>query len=209
MENTSERNYVAPIRLVLGKTDNLHICDYYMNDNAERGKFFIPVYQDTELEDRVLLENWNIRDIRCEGKFRTFLEVNFDATKAIVKITYADAVTWITVDDWYDSEKYKNGRIHEINIKPYFYSDEYRRNLIAGQLRFLEIDMTACTNAASATNHTSSDSTSLQEFVNPGSASTQVAKSISKSDKHMQLVNIVYALGLTPKDAIKMLIEEV
>lgn len=209
MENTLERNYVAPIRLVLGKTDNLNICDYYMNDNSAKGKFFIPAYQDTELEDRVLQENWNIRDIRYDGKFRTFLEVNFDATKAIVKITYADAVTWITVKDWYDSEKYKSGRIHEINIKPYFYSDEYGRNLIAGQLRFLEIDMTAHTNASSAVSHTSSDSTSLQEFVNSGSASAQVTESTSKSDKHMQLVNIVYALGLTPKDAIKMLIEEV
>lgn len=186
MNDVQTYHNVGPIVLV-GSVDNpIQATDFSINNTKGRGRFHVPIFQYPDIEDRVLQEDWNTKDIKHNGVYKTFLEVNFDLSAAIIKAKSTQSEwTWQSVQQWCEHK----GSIVEMKISPYFYTDEYGRDLIAGQLRYLETYVESDT---TADNQINKDSIS---------AHNTVAQS--------QLVNVVYALGLTPKDAIKLLLEEV
>lgn len=193
MKTEHEYHNVECIRILANKGD-FDAEAYTVNRDGLRGRIYIPVHKYPEIEEQVLQQNWNIRDVLTEGGYKTYLEVNFELDAATVKVCYSNnRYEWISVREWQTNPAYEKSWIHEMKISPYFFTDVYQQELIAGQLKFAEIHM--------------------EEDVVPVAPDTwnkpDTSTSNNNRDLSLQLVNVVYALGLTPKDAIKILIEEV
>lgn len=215
MEWESNRNYVDPVILQSSK-GQVWIDSYSINRDNVRGKFYIPVYQFEELQDRILQENWNVRDIMQDKVYQTFLEVNFDRSAAIIKVMYSNnRYEWISFESYENNEKYQKGWISHIKVNPYFYVDDYGQTLIAGQLRFLELNLDELMPELSISDEDDklskilSDDTPQRSWICPESQRVEINRDDSTPALDRQLVNVIRALGLSPKEAIKILVDHI
>lgn len=196
-DNTSAAKHDTENRLIINSTYLKQIWPYQPTTHRDQksGHFFIPIYEFPEVLERALSENWNLIDVMTNNQYEQFLEVNADFDNNCIKLCYADGTfTWMSVKEWWDNQKtYSKGDIKEIVLKPYYYSGEFRNDMIAGQLRFMRIDMPVITDP---------DGTKFTpKFDKPSETkSNQVTP--------RQLRAVVEALGLSPKEAIELLLKE-
>ncbi len=204
METNGNRE---PLRLVSYRPGDIWCEEYKVKRDASRSHFYVPVFEFPEIEERVLNEDWNLKDILHSGKYRTFLEANVDVYAKIIKVTHSDGkYVWICAVDWQYDSIYRDARISEMMLKPYFYTDEYGRNMIAGQLKFMELKVDIPT---TQNNTMLSNKIDVDVDVKSGAAVATTECETVPNAANTQLVNVIKALGLTPKEAIKILIEEV
>lgn len=184
--------------------------DYSVNQDGIHGKFYIPVYKWPEQERRVLNENWNLKDIRDKnGIFQTYVEANFKLSEAIVKVMYSNQrYEWTSIENWQNDPKYIASYVTEFKLKPYFYTDDYGQSMIAGQLKFMEIHIDEPLYKLSSSKKEDKLNQILNEMESKLEEPAPVVASESTSTSNdTQLINVVKALGYTPKEAIKALLE--
>lgn len=180
---------------------------FTQHKNSNKGHFYLPVEEFPTLLDRILAEDWDTEDVLTNNKYEIFLRVNACYNDEIVKL-YMDNThyKWISVQTW--QQYYADAEITEISVKPCYYKDEYNRNLIAGQLRFASIvpknniSKLIIDNELNDDTETSSDTSTATPADLSSEVSVSAAPNLSK-----QLVGVITALGLTPKDAIKLLVD--
>lgn len=197
------------LRIQSYKPGDIWCEDYKLKRDTSRSHFYVPVFEFPEIEERVLNEDWNIRDVLYDGKYRTFVEANVDVYAKIIKAVQPDGkYVWISATDWQCDSSYKDAKISEIMLKPYFYVDESKRNMIAGQLKFMELKVDG-----PVSSDTSKEPKLTDSAYSVKSAVTYSRPvSIVDTDTIVtpsQLVDIIKALGYSPKDTINILLNEV
>lgn len=215
---TDNTDKYLPLVIYSFSKDKKLVFDYH--GGREHGRFFIPIHMWPELESRVLNEDWNLRDVReDDGVFRTYVEANFKVTDPIIKIMYSNNKwKWITAEDWQTDPKYKDCYISEIKLKPYYYTDDYGQTKIAGQLKFMELNIDEPLYEFASLKKEDKLSKILDEMeskieptvdvVEPKEIVAEEHKAVNiDTSNDAQLVNVVAALGYTPKQAIKILLE--
>lgn len=206
------------LRIVTGNKTDITCKEYTIHKDGRTGHVYVPVTEFPDAQEKVLSENWNLKDIKLQEHkpFETCVQVNFDVDKRILKAIYSNGkYKWISMREWQDDQwqenpEYKDSWISEVNIKPYYYTDDYGQDKIAGQLKYMELNINKPLYGY-IYNQPVADPYMPNKHVSASSHKEHdiYEELLAEPTKEEKLVTIIHKLGFSPKEAIKILLEEV
>lgn len=214
MRPFNDRGRIDLLKMTSFEPGQIWVHNLIKHTSNSRCHFYLPVFKFPEVAERVLAENWNLDDVFWNNRYETFVEVTTDYEAKVIKLYFNDGkYKWVSMKDYQEDERYKSAYISEVLIRPYFYTDDYGRELIAGQLKFMKLnikrDMTEEEiQECIPERNTNSYENQARMFVS-GAAQPVITPTINQASvTAVPFVEIVKMYGLTPKQAIMLLLEE-